>query len=103
MRTSNSVKYPEAWKIYIDCVRKWESDDLKKYPTGWKYGIPNPAEPASYIYSHCPGMLFIKFKDIFYKNSKIAEFRKFLWWLDSKEGRMTSETYQSNVRFLENY
>jgi len=32
---SNSELFPEAWKVYIDCVRKWKDDDIIKYPTGW--------------------------------------------------------------------
>lgn len=55
---SNSEKYPEAWKVYIDCVRKWEETDLLEYPEGWKYGIPNPENPKEYLYSNCPGKLF---------------------------------------------
>lgn len=29
---TNSERFPEAWKIYIDCVRKWEETDLLEYP-----------------------------------------------------------------------
>jgi hypothetical protein len=45
---SNSERFPEAWKVYNDCVRKWEETDLLEYPEGWKYGIPNP-NPTCYL------------------------------------------------------
>jgi len=86
-RIKNSELFHEAWKIYKDCVRKWEDCDLTTYPEGWKYGIPNSENPDSYLYSNCPGKLFMEFKDLFYKNCGIAKFRNFLLWLEKKEGK----------------
>lgn len=96
----NSEKFPEAWKIYIDCVRKWQSTDKSNYPSGWKYGIPNPKKTAEYLYSDCPGKLFVKFKDLFYFNYGITGFKKFLWELELNEGKITQQEYKSNLRFL---
>jgi len=58
---SNSERFPEAWKVYIDCVRKWEETDLKEYPEGWKYGIPNPKGHKEYfIFQIVLGKLFME-------------------------------------------
>ncbi len=100
---TNSQKFPEAWKVYIDCVRKWEESDLEKYPEGWKYGIPNPKNHSEYLYSNCPGKLFIKFKDLFYGRDEIKEFRKFLWELEMMEGKISSSEYQANVDFINRF
>jgi hypothetical protein len=94
METSNSKKYPEAWKVYVDCVRKWETKNLEKYHDGWKYGIPDPTNPKNYLYSSCPGRLFLNFKDLFYKRDELRNFRHFLWELEMMEGKINRETYQ---------
>lgn len=93
---SNSKKYPEAWKIFIECVRKWDEDDFEKYPNGWRYGIPNPANVDEYLFSDCPGKLFIKFKNLFYEkqNKPITAFRTFLDWLEYSEGKMSKKEYR---------
>jgi hypothetical protein len=92
----NAKEYPEAWKIFIDCARKWESDDKNK-KNKWVYGIPNPDSKNLYIYSDCPGELFKKFREIFYKSpeDKIKEFRDFLNWLEFQEGKRGYESYRS--------
>ena len=92
-RLSNSELFPEAWKVYVDCVRKWKDDDIKKYPTGWKYGIPKPMKPKSYLYSDCPGKLFSEFKKLFYNDSEIVKFRRFLWWLEMQEDKIHPDEY----------
>jgi hypothetical protein len=98
---SNSERFPEAWKVFIDCVRKWEVEKQEIYPDGWKYGIPNPEDRKDYLYSGCIGKLFIMFKDGFYKKSEIHQFRKFLFWLEEKEGKTEKGEYENNVAFLE--
>ncbi len=98
---SNSKKYPEAWKIYIDCVRKWEESDEKKYPTGWKYGIPNPVNMNEYLYSNCVGKLFIKFKNLYYTKNGIQGFRNFLWKLEMMEGKISPKEYEANLKFMQ--
>lgn len=84
---SNSIKYPAAWKIFANCVRKWPKDNSSD--SKWIYGIPNPENKTGYLYSDCPGELFSKFKNSFYKSSeqKILEFRNFLNWLEQLEGK----------------
>lgn len=99
----NSKKYPEAWKVFIDCVRKWEEKDLEKYPEGWKYGIPNPKTPNEYLYKNCPGKLFMCFKGLFYSTNEILELRKFLWKLEMMEGKISKSEYQSNINFINRY
>jgi hypothetical protein len=98
---SNSIKYPEAWKIYIDCVRKWEEADKEKYPEGWRYGIPNPLMPTEYLFSDCPGKLFMKFKDLYYSEFGIRGFRKNLWKLEMMEGKISKAEYESNIKYLQ--
>jgi hypothetical protein len=98
---SNSKRFPEAWKIYIDCVRKWKVPKDKQFPTGWKYGIPNPESISEYLYSDCPGKLFMKFKAIFYRHSEIGKFRTFLWKLEMMEGKITRQQYESNIQFMQ--
>lgn len=98
---SNSEKYPEAWKIYIDCVRKWDEGDGEKYPEGWRYGIPNPSKPNEYLFSDCPGKLFIKFKNIFYTTNGIPGFRNFLWKLEMMEGKISPKEYEANLKFMQ--
>jgi hypothetical protein len=96
----NSEKYPEAWNIYIDCVRKWEEDDEEKYPEGLRYGIPNPQKPNEYLFSDCPGKLFIKFKDLYYPEHGIRRFRNFLWKLEMLEGKISKKDYENNLKFM---
>jgi hypothetical protein len=97
---TNSERFPEAWKVYNDCVRKWEETDLLEYPEGWKYGIPNPKNPKEYLYSNCPGKLFMKFKNLFYLRDEIVGLRKFLWELELMEGKITAREYESNMEFI---
>jgi hypothetical protein len=84
---SNSELFPEAWKVYEECVRKWETNDIETYSSGWKYGIPNPCNPKDYLYCDCPGKLFQKFKDLYYSQAEIGKFREFLTWLECMEGK----------------
>jgi hypothetical protein len=98
---SNSEKYPDAWKIYIECVRKWKVDKQKEFAKGWNYGIPNPKNPNEYLYSDCPGKLFFKFKTLYYQTANIVSFRKFLWWLEMMEGKLSHREYNSNLQYLE--
>jgi hypothetical protein len=100
---SNSEKYPEAWKIYTDCVRKWEEPDNEKYTTGWKYGIPNPENLKEYLYSDCPGKLFVKFKNLYYLNNGIEGFKNFLWKLEMMEGKISERDYDANLKFMLQY
>lgn len=93
-KISNSKKYPEAWEVFVTCVRKWKAKDLNKFPSSWKYGIPNPSNPDNYLYSDCPGKLFHEFKSLFYKNSELGKFRKFLWWLEMQEGKINPSVYE---------
>jgi hypothetical protein len=97
---SNSEKYPDAWKIYINCVRKWEEHDKEKYPTGWKYGIPNPENLKDYLFSDCAGKLFMKFKNLYYANNGIQGFRNFLWKLEMMEGKISENEYETNLKFM---
>lgn len=96
---SNSEVYPDAWKIYEDCVRKWNDDDKSEYPTGWKYGIPNPINYNEYLYSNCPGKLFQVFRKLFYKNYELWNFRKFLWNLELAEGKLNQEQFNKLIQF----
>lgn len=94
----NAKEYPEAWKIFVDCARKWpKKGSVRK--DKWVYGIPNPEVKNQYIYSDCPEELFKKFKDIFYKSpkEKIKEFCDFLSWLEFQEGKMSYENYRSRT------
>lgn len=100
---SNSEKHPEAWKVYIDCVRKWPVEEGKQFPTGWKYGIPNPENTNEYLFSDCPGKLFNKFKNLYYINHGIRKFRIFLWKLENLEGKISESEYKNNVRFLQEH
>ena len=98
---SNSQKYPEAWKIYTDCVRKWKEADIEKYPSGWKYGIPNPENLKEYLYSDCAGKLFMKFKNLYYMKNGIQGFRNFLWKLEMAEGKISKKDYEANLKFMQ--
>jgi hypothetical protein len=100
---SNSERFPEAWKIYIDCVRKWEETDLKEFPEGWKYGIPNPKDHNEYLYSNCPGKLFMKFKNLFYAREELMDLRKFLWNLEMMEGKISPREYESNIEYINRF
>jgi hypothetical protein len=84
---NNAIKYPEAWKIFVECARKWPDDNPSE--GDWIYGIPDPQNKSGYLYSDCPGKLFLKFKTNFYKTTeeKIKEFRDFLVWLEFQEGK----------------
>lgn len=92
--------YQEAWKIWIVCVRKWEETDLEKYPAGWKYGIPNPANHSEYLYSACPGELFIEFINLFYSKDEMRKFVGFLSRLEMMEGKISKSVHDSNLKFL---
>lgn len=99
-RIPNSIKFPEAWKVYIDCVRKWKEADKEIYPAGWKYGIPNPSNHSEYLYSHCPGELFIEFKNLYYSKDKMRKFVGFLSRLKLMEGKISKSMHDSNLKFL---
>jgi len=81
-------------------VRKWEVSNQPNFPDGWKYGISNPENSSEYLFSNCPGKLFIKFKTLYYENCTIGKFRKFLLWLEVKEGKLLSNQYNKPVNFL---
>ena len=98
---TNSERFPEAWNVYIDCVRKWEEIDLSEYPEGWKYEIPNPQDFSEYLYSNCPGKLFMKFKNFFYGRTELFDLKKSLWKLELMEGRISKKQYQSNIDFID--
>ncbi|MBK9730024.1 MAG: hypothetical protein IPO83_01845 [Chitinophagaceae bacterium] len=98
---SSFKKYPEAWKVYIDCVHKWKVTEDEQFPNGWKYGIPNPENRNDYLYSDCPAKLFIEFKNLFYQNHGIIGVRTFLWRLEKMEGKISKSEYESNLKFLE--
>lgn len=66
MKTRNSEKYPEAWKFFIEHARNMEGTEFDKYG---KYRISIPDLSGDFIYSNDVGILFIKFKDEFYKPS----------------------------------
>ena len=63
---SNSQKYPEAWKFFIEHARNMENTEFEIYG---KYRIPKPDMSGDFIYSNCSGMLFWLFKEDFYKPS----------------------------------
>ena len=82
-------------------MRKWKVEKQKEFSEGWKYGIPNPKNLKEYLYSDCPGKLFLKFKTLYYQTSNIVNFRKFLWWLEMIEEKLSHPEYESNLKFLE--
>ena len=61
---SNAVKYPEAWEFFIEHARNMEDETESKYG---KYRIPKPDMSGNFIYADCPGVLFLLFKEEFYK------------------------------------
>lgn len=61
---SNKNKYPEAWEFFIKHARNIEDEEESKYG---KYRIPVPDMSGNFIYSDHPGVLFLKFKEEFYK------------------------------------
>lgn len=63
-KVSNEVKYPEAWKFFEEHARNIEDEEESKYG---KYRIPSPDMSGSFIYADCPGVLFLLFKEEFYK------------------------------------
>lgn len=83
----NSKAYPEAWQIFVDCVRKFPQNKEEQ-----RYGIPNPLDFSDYLWSFHQGVLFWKFKTAYYsvhkKNkSEIQKFVDFLVWLEKLEGK----------------
>ena len=60
---SNANNYPEAWKVFEKNARNIEGFEDEKFG---KYAIHHPFK-SEWIYSNCPGELFMKFKDEFYK------------------------------------
>lgn len=60
---SNSEKYPEAWAFFIEHARNMEDEPEVIHG---KYRIPKPDRSGDFLYSHCPGELFWKFKNFFY-------------------------------------
>jgi hypothetical protein len=59
---SNSKKYPEAWKYFVEYARNIEGCEDA---INGKYCIPHPTK-SEFIYSNDTGELFLKFKDAFY-------------------------------------
>lgn len=60
---SNSKLYPEAWKMFVEHARNitgCEDEHLGKYR------IPHPTK-EEYIYDDDVGILFMKYRDEFYK------------------------------------
>ena len=100
---TNSERFPEAWEVYIDCVRKWEESNLTEFPEGWKYGISNPKNQNEYLYANCPSKLFMKFKNYFYGSNEIINLRKFLWKLEMMEGKITPREYESHIEFTNRF
>ena len=70
----------------------------------WIYGIPNPKNKKGYLYSDCPGKLFIKFKDLFYQKPRdeIVMFLDFLDKLEFAEGKINSNDYNEKKKYLGN-
>lgn len=60
---SNSIKYPDAWKIFESEARNIE---VEEDSANGKYAIHHPFK-SEWIYANDPGVLFMKFKDEFYK------------------------------------
>lgn len=61
---SNAIKYPEAWKFFIEHARNMEDEIESEHG---KYRIPIPDRSGNFIYADCPGVLFLLFKEEFYK------------------------------------
>ena len=82
---NNAIEYPETWKIFVECARKWPSKESGE--NNLDYGIPDPSNKNGYLYSDCMGKLFEKFKNSFYNTHEetIKEFREFLIWLENQE------------------
>lgn len=97
---SNSERYPKAWTVYVDCVRKWEIKDLEEYPDGWQYGIPNPEYYSEYLYSNCPGKLFILYRNLFYRNKQISVSRELLWKLEMMDGKISESEYNYSLEAM---
>ena len=57
--TNNAKLYSEAWKIFVDCARKFPNED-PAIEGKWIYGIPNPKNKKGYLYSDCPGKSLYK-------------------------------------------
>lgn len=62
----NSELYPEAWAFFIEQARNMEEEEESKFG---RYRIPKPDMSGNFIYSNCPGILFSRFKEEFYKPS----------------------------------
>jgi len=62
---SNKDKYPEAWEIFAECARNIEGCEDDMFG---KYCIPHPTN-GDIIYSDDPAVLFVKFREAFYKPS----------------------------------
>ncbi len=98
---NNAELYPEAWKIFVDCARKFPNKD-PEIKSKWIYGIPNPQNKMGYLYSDCPGKLFSKFKSLFYQKpmDEIIEFRDFINSLECAEGKMSTQEYKERSQHL---
>jgi len=63
-RKSNKELYPEAWNFFIEHARNMEEEEESKYG---KYRIPAPNMSGNFIYADDPALLWIRFKEEFYK------------------------------------
>lgn len=63
-RISNAIKYPEAWKFFIEHARNIEGYPEEEFGI---YRIPTPDLSGTFIYADHPGVLFQRFKEEFYK------------------------------------
>lgn len=61
---SNAIKYPEAWEFFIEHARNMEDEPECIHG---KYRIPVPNMSGNFIYADDPGVLFVRFKEEFYK------------------------------------
>ena len=66
-KKTNEELYPECWKFFIEFARNiTQEEDIKHLG---KYRISAPDMSGRFIYANCPGVLFSKLKDEFYKPS----------------------------------
>lgn len=63
-QVSNKIKYPEAWEFFMEHARNMEDEEECKWG---KYRIPVPDMSGNFIYSDDVGVLFLMFKEEFYK------------------------------------
>jgi len=63
----NSEKYPEAWAFFIEHARNISEEPEVNHHG--KYSVPMPDKSGRFLYADCPGLLFTKFNEEFYKIS----------------------------------